>query len=187
MLRGQQIMNLLSLFKAKRKRTIPVTEIYRAAGHVFYKFENSLEIPAQRAIAAEVAIRQAAMNMTPEILNQSIDKCIDYANKGQIVNLFAILKEMKDRCTMIAERETLMQLATVYFLMDDEDESKYIRSEQQRKIDLFKENSELADFFLQKSWEYITNSTENSQQDMLTYLKETQAKVKRLSELIAQA
>jgi hypothetical protein len=181
------IKYFLSLFRKQRKqrkRAIPVTEIYQVSGHIFYQYENVLEIPAQRAIAAEVAIRQASMNMTVDVLHMSIDKCIDLANKGKIVDLFAILKEMKDRSLMVAERETLMQLATVYFLMDNEDESKYIRSEQQKKLDLFKENSDIADFFLQLSYKFITTYTANYQENILKYLAEQEQKVKRLLELI---
>ena len=172
------------LFRKKRKRQIELREVLRKNGNVFFEYVNNLELPAKRAIAAEVAVREATMNMTSEVLVELIDKMIELAEKGKIVDLFAILKEMKTRIQYISEEETLRKLATVYFVMNNEDESSYIREEQQKKIDVWKADQDLGDFFLQKAYDLTMSYSATSKVDIITYLKKYEADIKKIEKYL---
>ena len=163
-----------------RKRKIELEQVHKTRGHIFYSYKNNLELPAKRSIAAEVAVREACMNITAEKLDELLDECIKHANKGNIVDLFAIIKEIKNRLRYSGERETLMKLATVYYIMDNEDETDYIRSEQQAKMKFWEDYPEEGDFFLQKAHNIITSFSNTSQIDIVTYLMENEKEIKKL-------
>lgn len=114
---------------------IPLVPIFLdKEGRNWYEFENAMTIPAKRAIAAEVATRMQEMNLTKETFLELLGKMKEHADKGQIVDLFAILNEIEFRLNFIAEEDTLINLAASYFVIEGEDETDFSEVEKSKKI-----------------------------------------------------
>jgi len=149
-------------------------------GRNWYQFETPMTIPAKRSIAAEVATRMQEMNLTKETLLDLMAKMKDHANKGQIVELFALLNEIEFRMNFIAEEDTLINLAAAYFVIDGEDETDFSEVDKAKKIAYIKDNKEAFNFFVQRAFEYTTNYSNMSEIDIQEYLLQNAHNVERL-------
>ena len=150
---------------------IPLREVFvDATGTKWYEFENSMTIPAKRAIAAEVATKMQEMNITKETLIELMSKMKEHANNGKIVDLFSLLNEIEFRLNFIAEEETLINLAACFFVIDGEDETEFSDVDRIRKVEYIKGNTEAFNFFVQRAFEYTTNYSQMSEIDIQEYL-----------------
>lgn len=174
-----------SFAKEETGSRIPVQHIYTdSEGFKWYEFTNPLTMSAKRAIAAEVATRFAEMNLTKTQMLTLIESMKRNANNGNIVELFNILAEVEFRLNYIGEEETMIELATCYFLIEGEDESDFSEIWKQKKKDKFKSDPKLQDFFLQKAFMFTIKSSELSEQDILDFLKTTLPAKERFNRLM---
>lgn len=177
----QQQENLKVESVVKTGSIIPLTEVFvDTLGRKWYQYENPMMIPAKRAIAAEVATKMQEMNITKENLLELMAKMKEYANKGNIVDLFAILNEIEFRLNFIAEEETLINLAACYFILDGEDETDFSEVEKIKKISYIKENKEAFNFFVQRAYELTMNYSEMSEIDIQEFLLQNAQNTERL-------
>ena len=166
---------------------VPLREIYvDKDGRKWYEFENPLMIPAKRAIAAEVATKMQEMNLTKDVLLELMAKMKDHANKGQIVDLFAILNEIEFRLNFIAEEETLINLAACFFVIDGEDETDFSEVEKNNKINYIKSNGEAFNFFVQRAFSYTTKYSQLSDIDIQEYLTQNAQNVERIKQYLVK-
>lgn len=164
---------------------IPLKAIFLdKEGRNWYEFENAMTIPAKRAIAAEVATRMQEMNLTKNNLLELMAKMKDYANKGQIVELFSILHEIEFRLNFIAEEETLINLAACYFVIDGEDETDFSEVDKSKKIAYIKDNKEAFNFFVQRAFQYTTNYSNMSEVDIQEFLLQNAQNAERLKKYL---
>jgi hypothetical protein len=153
-------------------------------GVKWYQFDNALAMPAKRAIAAEVATRMQEMNLTKDKLLGMMKVMKDQANKGNIVELFHTLNEIEFRLNFIAEEETLIELASCYFVMDGEDESDFSEIYRKKKIEYIKSDPEAFNFFVQRAFEYTTIYSQLSDTDIHEYLTLNAHNAKRIAEFL---
>ncbi|MFM9143187.1 MAG: hypothetical protein ACKOPP_04215 [Bacteroidota bacterium] len=145
-----------------------------------------MTIPARRAIAAEIATRFQEMNLTKEQLMRLMVAMKEAANKGNIVELFQYLGEIEFRLNFIGEENTLMELAAIYFVMDGEDETTLDEKWKQIKLDSFKGDGDLKDFFLQRAFTLTTNYSNISGTGILDYLKANVPNEERLNRILRE-
>lgn len=164
---------------------IPLNHVFTDSdGAKWFEFANPLTMSAKRAIAAEVATRFAEMNLNKEQLTILIEAMKRHANSGNIVELFNVLAELEFRLDYIGEEETMIELATCYFVLDGEDESEFSEVWKRKKIEKIKNNPKTFDFFLQKAFEYTIKFSELSGQDIHDYLKTTLTANQRFARLL---
>lgn len=178
----------MNLFKRKSKNSEvkgPVSKyetrkIYEdASGRSWFEYTDKMNIPATRSLAAEVATRFADMNITKDKLKGLILKMKENANEGNVVSLFSILQEIEFRLDFVGEEETLIEIASIYFLLEDEPE-QLSASFQERKKQIFKEDPDCRAFFLSRVFQLITNYSQLSEVDFLKYLKANQEAAERI-------
>ena len=166
-------------------RKIPMTKIYTDKNGVsWYEYNNPLTIPAKRAISAEVATRFADMNLTRFQLIRLIQEMKRKANEGKIVDLFHLLAEVEFRINYLGEEETLLELATIYFVIDGEDETGMDEMSKKKKRDLLKSDEEALSFFLERAWKLTTKFSESSEYAIAEYLKINQVNIEKLNHSI---
>jgi len=164
---------------------IPLKHLFTdSSGVKWYEFENPLTMPARRAIAAEVATRLAEMNLTKEVMIQLIAKMKEHANEGNIVSLFSILNEVEFRMNYAGEEQTLIELAACYFVREGEDETTFDELQRRKKIELFKSDSALFSFFVQRAFELTMNYSTTSVTDIQDYLIRNARNNEKLLKLI---
>ena len=123
-----------SFAKEETGSRIPLQHIFTdAEGLKWYEFTNPLTMSAKRAIAAEIATRFAEMNLNKNQMLILIESMKRNANNGNIVELFNILAELEFRLNYIGEEETMIELATCYFVIEGEDESDFSEIWKQKK------------------------------------------------------
>jgi hypothetical protein len=151
----------------------PLSEVYvDRAGNKFYQFSDPLQIPAIRAVSAEAALRHAEMCMTKDELQMLFVQMAKHCNEGKLVDLFALVREAQYRIENIAEEKTLLELACVYLVMNEEDERIYDADWQKRKISAMTATDESRAFFLSWAWRFTTKFSAMSELDIVDYLRE---------------
>lgn len=172
--------------KSILERKIAVKEVYKDKfGNSWYEYVNPLQIPAKRAIAAEVATRFADMNLTKDNFITLMNEMKKKANEGNIVELFSILGEIEFRLNFIGEEQTLIELACCYYLMGDEDETDYSDIHKERKVAVLKEDTAAKDFFIQGAFKRTIKYSDMSEADILDYLIQNAPNAEKLNQLIA--
>lgn len=183
----------MKLFKRKQqikeepKRQLEMKKVYTdKAGNDWYEYANPLQLPAKRAIAAEVATRFAEMNLTKEMLMNVFTEMKKCANDGDIVTLFSLLNEVEFRLNFIGEEQTLMELASCYFVIGDEDETDFSEIAKKKKMDILQDDLDTRSFFIKGAFEYIMKYSSLSDVDILDYLKANAPNVERLNRLMQE-
>lgn len=173
----------MNIFKRKAKpvSSVPVREIYKDKfGNHWFEFLDKKQIPARRAIAAEVATRFADMNLTKTRFKEIAAKMREYANQGDIVNLFALVQEIEFRLDFIGEEETLIELVSVYYLLEDEPSDQVSEIYKDRKKEILDNDEAARAFFLNASFQLITTFSNTSEVDILDYLNKNGQNARRL-------
>lgn len=166
-------------------RKINVKEVYKDKfGNVWYEYVNPLQLPAKRTIAAEVATRFADMNLTKDNFLTLMAEMKKKANEGNIVELFGILNEIEFRLNFIGEEQTLMELACCYYLIGDEDETDFSDMYRDKKMEIFKLDSDAKDFFIQGAFKRTIKYSDMLETDILDYLVKNAPDAKKLNQLI---
>lgn len=181
-------MNLLKRKKGKLKpeSKYELLKIYTDKdGRDWFEFAEKMNVPAKRAIAAEVATRFADMNLTKTKLKELIGRMKDHAENGKIVDLFAIVSEIEFRLDFIGEEETLIEFASIYFLLPGEPADDVSEMWTQKKKELLKNDSAARAFFLSRAYLIITNYSQLSGKDFEKYLTATKEHAERLSRFLS--
>ena len=153
-------------------------------GNKWREYTDKMNIPATRALAAEVATRFADMNITKTTFKELIAKMKEFANSGDVVSLFAILSEIEFRLDFVGEEETLIELISIYYLIDGEP-SELVQSFQDKKKSVLKDDKDARAFFLSRVFQLITNYSALSETDFLKYLNLNQAAAERLNRFLS--
>ena len=165
----------------KEQRTLEVREIYKDSfGNRWFEYVNPLQLPAKRAIAAEVATRFAEMNITKENLRTLMAEMKKRANEGNIVEVFQLLAEIEFRLEFLGEEETLLELACCYFLLNDEDEMNFSEVHKAKKREILLKDGAAKDFFIQGAYLYTIQYSGLSEIDILDYLNQNAPNAQRL-------
>lgn len=171
----------------KKERQLEVNEIYRDSfGNRWYEYVHPLQLPAKRAIAAEVATRFAEMNLTKANMLFLMEEMKKKANEGNIVELFQLLAEIEFRLNFLGEEETLLELACCYFLLNDEDEMNFSETHKTQKREILKKDGEAKDFFIQGAFKYTTIYSDMSELDILDYLNQNAPNARRLEDFMPE-
>jgi hypothetical protein len=157
-------------------------------GHRYYAYRDPLQMPIRRLIAIESASRFLELNLTKDRLLHLLDQMEQSANRGQIVQLFHYLHEIKTRLSLAGEEECLLQLSACYFLREDEDpHNTDLHTE---KIACWKQDPEAYAFFLTACLQPPERSEADSPPDFPTFSQTIQPlldDLQRLSSSIPSA
>lgn len=168
-------------------RKIAVNKVYTDKfGNDWYEYANPLQIPAKRAISAEVATRFADMNLTKNNLQVLMNEMKKKANEGNIVELFTLLGEIEYRLNFIGEEETLLELACSYYLVGDEDETDMNDFYRQKKLDILKKDKDAKNFFMEGAFRRTIKYSTMSEIDIIDYLSQNGPNEKVLNQILQE-
>ena len=170
-----------------RVRTIDLNKVYvDKFGNEWFEYVNPLQLPAKRAIAAEIATRFAEMNLTKDMMLSVFAEMKKNANEGNIVALFGLLNELEFRLNFIGEEQTLLELATCYFVMGDEDETDFSDIDKRKKREVFDKDAQAKSFFLKGAFGYTMKFSSMSEVDILDYLIANAPSAERLERIMQE-
>ena len=196
MKRPKWLKNLLAGSPAQPKeKAADLKRIYKdKAGNIYYKFRDDRQLSAHRTRVGEITAIEAEMCISSEEgikLTNGIITDLENWTKSQKSTGFgdamAKLVELRRRFELLAEEDTLLKLASVYFMMNDEDPQHYLPSEQQKKHDAWDIDSEAKDFFLCRAAEVTRFYGTTSDKDILMYLKKNQPELKKAAQFLKKS
>jgi hypothetical protein len=179
-------------FKKKQRheeleRKVALNPVYKDKfGNQWYEYANPMQIPAKRAIAAEVATRFADMSLTKENFLLLLAEMKKKANEGNVVELFNLLGEIEFRLNFIGEEETLKELAVCYYVIEGEDEADFTDLYREKKLDILKNDSEAKAFFLQGAFSHTIAYSNMSEIDINDYLIQNAPNEKMLRDTLLE-
>jgi len=151
-------------------------------------------MPAARIRIGEITAIGADLGLSPEdgvkLTETALGHFDNWAKSPKSTGFadgLSIIVELNHRFKSLAEEETLLKLATVYFTMNDENPKKYNALEQQAKIDAWDIDREAKDFFLCRAVEITEFFGTTSDKDILMYLKQNQPGLKKAAHFLKKS
>ena len=138
---------MIKINNSKDPRMVLVHEQPGKGGLRFYRFKNPEEFPALRGLAAERAKRFAAMNLTEKELRALVKECKMKAGQQDLVTAFAIIHEIEFRLDFISEENSMLDLACLYYVLEDESPDTPSAEANTRKLAYMKNNPDARAFF----------------------------------------
>lgn len=155
-------------------------------GENFYSYIDPLTISTPRGLAALKAKRFADMNITERSLRELIREIKSEAGAGDIVKAFSIVQEIEFRLTLICEESSLLDLACIYFFLQDEDPENPSDAMNRKKHAIFNSDQEIKGFFLRIALSILKKSSEKPEEDSLNYIQDSQAIAERIRRFIPE-
>jgi hypothetical protein len=140
-------------------------------GNVWWSFVDPLRMPGSRALAGEIAATWADLNMTKEDIKNYFVEMRKAGNSGDIVRMFRLFDTMEARLDWACEDKSLLNLAAVYFLVNDESPGAPTPHYTTLKHEVFDKDHDARAFFLGRAFALIKVSSEFSGSDILNYLE----------------
>lgn len=151
----------------------PVQLVYTdTEGNQWFAFEDPMRMPGDRALAALVNIRRADLNYTVEDEREWLEAALTSHNLGQHADVGYYLAVKRDRLTWTVEERTMLDVACVYFLLNDEPQGTMPAEHQERKRAIWAKDEACRAFFLREAYWLTRGFSELSLSDIPNYLAE---------------
>lgn len=154
-------------------------EVYEdAKGNKWYSHENVLELSPARGVSASKADRFVSLRINEPNLLALLDKAIDGVNnpKPDFVQMASIVHEIRRRLAMMCEETSLLELSAIYYFLQDEDPRFPSLHHNKVKHKIWEEDEMCRSFFLHMSLALTKQFSNISEEDLLKFLMNSQAK-----------
>lgn len=149
---------MFKLFKRKPKfyvldKQYAVTEAFKYKGKSYYMFDNSFKIPSARAMSALVFYEELRMRCSEDYLRKHVramETILSDPKKISIHTIALLNNNLKERLNLAPFPEHIYKLASVVFFDDSESPYSYDMAYNRKKIELWKQDPEMLDFFLSR-------------------------------------
>ena len=159
-------------------QNIKLKEIYSdALGNKWYCLTNILEISPARGLSAARADRYVGMKISEHNLSQLLNVAIDGLNKEQnISQMIAIVHELKWRQEMLCEENSILDLAGIYYFLQDENPDFPSEVHNQKKREIWAKDEICRGFFLTLGLSLTTKFSNTPEEDLLKFLNQEMTK-----------
>jgi hypothetical protein len=148
--------------------------IYDNGKHRFYTYKNPIQLPYKRTESALLFSRYAQLCVTPERLNEYIKAILQANNKGDKSMVGVLANHLLITDENFGERQSLLNLATVYTVLEGEPADKFVSSWQDKKKEIWATDEDCRDFFTTWAYQKTPNFHKNQVGSILNYIKEMQ-------------
>jgi hypothetical protein len=166
-----------------------IKKAFVCGGVEYYQFDDVFNLPYQRGLTAITFFREMQMNCDRDFLMSFCDakanigqKIIDSMsvknNKLDLNKTIALLNQsaqldinLKERVAMITDADLIYKLASVVFFDKSESPTHYEHGYNQKKIEFWKKNASMYDFFLQMPVQELVPFLKQSAGDTQQYLQ----------------
>ncbi len=137
----------------------------------YFKFNDHLNIPYERALSCLVYYREVEMNIDHKFLKQHCDVMnnILTATRIDVFKIKGLNDLLLQRLSLPKDPELMYKLASVVFFDQEESPEVYEWEYGRKKIQFWKENASLHDFFLQKPLKELIPYLEFAGENLQTY------------------
>lgn len=154
-------------------------------GNEWYSYKNILDIMPARGLSAARAERFASLKISEGNFVDIIDVAIDGINKDQnITQAIAILHELKIRSKFMVEENSVLDLAAIYYFLQDENPLFPSESHNIKKRDIWAKDEICKGFFLHMGLGLTKNFSGMPEEDLLTFIRKTVDTAERIYQYI---
>lgn len=155
-------------------------------GVKFYAFKDPLAIGAIRGLSAEKARRFVDMNITERSLKELVKHIKKVAGAGDLVEAFAGIQEIDYRLNFISEESSVLDLACIYFFLEDEDPEIPTDAKNREKHAIFETDLKAKGFFLKIGIAITNKFSKQLEQDLPDYFEKNRAMSERIRRYIVE-
>lgn len=152
--------SIIKLFRRKPKFKVfnseMAVEAFRHNGKVYYHFQDSFKIPAGRTLCALAIYEELRMRCNREYLEKHIKATEIILSDPKKINIQAIAlmnANLKERLALVPFPDHIYKLASVTFFDETENPASYDFVYNKKKIEEWKKDPALLDFFLQTQFQ----------------------------------
>lgn len=154
-------------------------------GNKWYAHKNILEISPSRGVSAARADRFVGLRISEGNFKQLLDAAIDGINKEMnFVQATAILHELKHRAEFLCEENSLLDLAALYYFLQDEDPEFPSEHHNQKKIEIWAKDESCRGFFLHMGLALTKHFSDTVEEDLLKFMEEAKVIAERIYRFI---
>ncbi len=159
-------------------KNIKLKEVYcDALGNKWYCLTNILEISPARGLSAARADRYVGLKISEHNLSQLLNVAIDGLNKEQnISQMIAIVHELKWRQEMLCEENSILDLAGIYYFLQDENPDFPSEAHNQKKREIWSKDEICRGFFLSMGLALTKRFSNTPEEDLLKFLNQEMTK-----------
>lgn len=126
-------------------------EAFTLQGTKYYMFEDPFNMPSGRAFTALAYYEEFRMRCTYDYLKlhcRAVDILLGNPKKINLTEIWQIHRNLKERVELVPIPDHIYKLASVVFFDESESPYAYDFNYGQKKIELWKQNPDILDFFL---------------------------------------
>lgn len=154
------------------------------SGTQFYALHDPLTISPERGVSAEENRRFAEMCISKSELKGLIKEYKKGVNNQDIVYSHSIIQEMEYRLDFIVEKNSLFDLASLYFYIEGEDVRIPMEKYTKMKKKMFDEETDVKGFFLPIALNLLKECSPKQESDLLIYLEQIEHLRKRINRFL---
>lgn len=168
-------------------------EAFTLEGTKYYCFEDPFNMPSGRAFTALAYYEEFRMRCNREYLLlhcKAVDKILSDPRKVNLTTIFEIHRNLKERIELIPIPDHIFKLASVVFFDESESPFNYDFAYGNKKIELWKKNPDILNFFLSTPLADLMPSLKSESTALKTFSpiaeKMTEIHLSRLQEIVLQ-
>lgn len=141
-------------------------------GNKYYALLNEDEMSADRVIRLLEFNRHVELCLTKERLTDIKERAIKALNERKFNDVALCLNEIAVSEQLFAEVDTLENLATIFFYLENEPIGSFEEYWQNKKKELWSKDKEAKFFFVQQAWRTTKKYSTDTKFDLRKYLTE---------------
>lgn len=153
-------------------------------GTKFYALKDMKKISGPRGISALNAERYVDMKIDEKTLKALLDEHKIAARTLDVEKAFAIVYEIRHRLDFITEEKSLIDLACLYFFIEDEDLEYPSEEINEKKKEIIASCNQTRSFFLRIALNLTKNLSESEEENLISYLEETKMLASRVNQFL---
>ncbi|MEQ9426961.1 MAG: hypothetical protein RJQ09_21235 [Cyclobacteriaceae bacterium] len=159
---------------------------YNGKQRQLYKYVNQADMVSAREVWHLAYDQELGIGLSREHLLKYVDKTIAANDKGEVSKIGELMFMLKDTLENCTPNDAIYNLASVMYFDRDEDLKKWDADWNAEKIAAFKNHPDQA-FFLTRFFKDLGRQGEQSVTDTLTYLRQSNLKLKAYSRLLSES
>lgn len=157
-------------------------------GNKWFGLINPLtDLSPARGIAGSRAERYVGLMISEKELDLALDEMIKSFKDMDIAKAGAIAYDLKHRRKFLVEEKSTLDLAGIYFFLNDEDPKTYSEIDAEKKRVIWEDDAECKGFFLRMGFALTKKFPNMSENDLLEFMEQTKTIAERLYQHIPTA
>lgn len=147
----------------------------------WYGLKNPLaDLSPARGIAGSRAERYLGLMINETEFGLALDAHRQAAKDGDLVKCFGIINDLDHRRKFITEETSVLDLACIYFFLEDEPTEDYSELHAEKKRAIWQEDKKCKDFFLRMGFALTKKFQPTTDEDLLKFMDQTRTVAEKI-------